>query len=295
MQRPTEFDTSTRCADRTPDEIWLPYDRLEDRLERDLIYGRSPEEFERSLGIPAELNDLEYIPRIWLFELYDALRFANYSGFVFNVEVTINWQKAGLKHPSQIDRSFQKLTDRYRKYASQRKIPILYYAVFENGRYMGYHSHMSFHVPDCRHGEFSKWLEQTLKEGFDGISLTKFYKPKFNRNNNVLGQWLWFQYCMKGVNPRLQKGEFPREDGKNTVHELMMMRFGPIPAGVVEIDRVRVSRSLRAKAQRAAGYVVPEDVCDVSPYLLWSDSEYRRGIADRQFEQLRRQRYEVIL
>jgi hypothetical protein len=226
---------------------------------------------------PQTRRGTRYIRRDQIIGLYTAIMFANYQGSVLNAEVTVSWRLAGIVGSKPVTAAFNLFMDRYRKFMGHRKSPAHYYAVFENHSKIGYHSHMALHVPDKIRDAFHDWRRGVAADLVDGADPGNLFEVRVHKDDNVFSQWKWFQYCMKGLDPRLYRAE--KEFGAKDLNSLAgVLRR---ETGFVEMQRVRISRSLGATARAKAQYAPPYYMTRADWKTRYSDAEYQRGVMDR--------------
>lgn len=214
-----------------------------------------------------------YIRRDQVFDLYDAILFANYQGRVLNVEMTISWNVAGITDPKDVNRAFNVFRDRFRQFLAHRKCPALYYAVFENSKRMKLHTHIAAHVPDEHLPVFRDWWRSIESEYPKGQSGTKMFVVRTRKRTPIHSQWRWFQYLMKGMDPKLRSAE--KGPGVKDANSLAYVWRRE--TGIVEVQRVRIARSLGPKARRKNGYAPFQSLTDVDLGKRYGDFEFQRG------------------
>lgn len=219
----------------------------------------------------------EYIHRDDLFRAYEGIRFANYLGYTLNVELTVCWECEGYEGDEAVDAAFRMFIDRFKKFVRYQKSRPFYWAVFENGPSVGLHSHMALHVQDSWARDFRRWLTGALRKP-DGTPLLT-YSTRIHRGWHVNSQWPWFKYAFKGLNPALLPDEECQFPQGTTLNSLAGVRRDY--TGAVSIKRVRIARSMLTKAQQEANYRMPPSLAGLPMNERYSDSEYRRGAADR--------------
>lgn len=320
MSPAKEFDTTTSCHERSLEEIWaFPYANPYDEVMRNGIYGRTPDDFAEmveyetvrqdlldypvvslqqiaeTLGITdAELPPIEMAPAVSpgprpsahitrddMFDVYEGIGFANYEGFVFNVELSVNWYRGGNYWTgAHADKAFEAFILRYRKFCGHRGIKPRYYAVFENSRRVGLHSHIHLCFPHAQKRALRDWMTNTLVMS-DGRLIPKTdWKLRIRKDLNFVGQWKWFRYLMKGLDPALSRIERKICRPGVTLNKLVGVRQRN--TGVVGIKRVRVSRSIIGEEERKkAGYELQRSMPYMSESERYGTLEYRRGKAER--------------
>lgn len=168
---------------------------------------------------PQTKRGTRYITRDQIISLYSAIMFANYQGSVLNAEVTVSWKLANIVGAEAVTVAFNLFMDRYRKFMDHRKQPAHYYAVFENHSKIGYHSHMALHVPDKFREDFHDWRRGVAADLMKGADPGNLFEVRVHKDNNVFSQWKWFQYCMKGLNPKLFLSE--KKSGALALNEIV--------------------------------------------------------------------------
>lgn len=220
-----------------------------------------------------------YISRDELCRLYEGILFANYQGAVLNAEVTFSWRLAGYEGTIQMNGALNRLLDRFRKFAAHREMKAYYYAVNEHGKHNGYHTHMSFHIPDKYRDDFRRWLSDINSDTANARRTKGFIFLRTHKQDAVHSQWRWFQYCMKGLDPRLLKGE-AKGEGYEKLDTNKLAAVWRSETGSIDIKRLRIARAMGKKAQADAGYKPPFTMLNVRPEYRYQDSEYRRGLID---------------
>ncbi|MFS8035967.1 hypothetical protein ACI7BZ_03205 [Xanthobacter sp. AM11] len=218
-----------------------------------------------------------YIRRYQVFDLYDAICFANYKGAILNIELTISWKLAGISSPTDVNRAYNVLMDRFRKFMVQRRYPAYYYAVFENDRKIGYHNHIGLHVPNSLQAAFRRWIKNIELEIVQGTTTGRLFHIRLHKQSSVKSQWQWFKYCVKGLDPSLTKRD--KQLGKPDANSLAGVWRRE--TGYVELQRVRIARSLGHKARRDASYTPKHCITNISEPNRYSDWEFERGRVDR--------------
>ncbi|MFG1393162.1 hypothetical protein [Xanthobacter agilis] len=239
-----------------------------DKASGDMAWRRNP------------VRSTRYINRDELHRLYESILFANYMGEVLNVEMTIAWQLAGLTEPEAVTRALELLLGRFRKFVTHRKFRTCYYAVHENERKIGYHTHLAFHVPEKYRVAFHRWWQSVEDELSNCDGPDKLIFVRFHKEDAIHSQWRWFQYCMKGLDPKLMKSEAKREGWEtldtNTLAGVWRRETGRIP-----MKRVHIARAMCKKAQGHAGYKAPFRISNVFDEYRYTDIEYIRGKRER--------------
>lgn len=253
------------CSVVSLDVIGKLLQRRPDLFDYDWVYNRG-----RAVSTIVKRDDF--------FNVYEAVNFANYRSYVLNFSMTVDWQRGGYYTPDDVDIAFVDFIERFRKFCAYWKVPAIYYAVFENGPTIGYHSHIHLHFPHSKQKQLVAWMKASLT-GADGEPFPSgFYEYERHKDDHVIGQWLWFRYSMKGLDPSLLKGEkeeFPPGTTFNSI-----VGVDRKPPGPVLLKRVRLSRVIGAKAQKLAQYTPP--YMTMLPRDQWySDREYRRGRLER--------------
>ena len=102
--------------------------------------SRIKEERRKNVVKPPRRSRLatRYITRDEIIRVHEAQRFANYLGFVLNVELTIDWEQAGYKTPDSINGAYEDFIERFRKFAEYRKMEPMYITAFENAENLVY-------------------------------------------------------------------------------------------------------------------------------------------------------------
>ncbi|MFG1181486.1 hypothetical protein [Xanthobacter versatilis] len=222
----------------------------------------------------------KYISRDQAIKLYSSILFANYQGVVLNVELTIAWKVANIVSAKAVTQNLERFLDRFRKFMAHRNLSAFYYAVHENGKTLGYHTHLALHVPDRYRKDFHRWWHNidNASDGSDGTE--SFMNARFHRDDSVHSQWRWFQYCMKGLDPRLMPKEKPINGQKNTDLNTLAGVWRR-ETGRVEMRRVLTSRSLGPDARSKAGYQPPFSFNRAPFEERYTDAEYKRGQSER--------------
>ncbi len=227
---------------------------------------------------PVRRRPSRYIDRKTFYRIYEGIQFANYQGAVMNAELSVNWEMAGYSSPEDIDQAFEALTQRWRKYCAHRELPNFYYGVFENGKEYGYHSHLHLHVPQWTRKFFRRWLATALMLPDRSPMPSTMFEVRLHKDDHFIGQWQWFKYLMKGVDPKLNQSERDTH-GQKTFNQVMgVFRQA---GGQVCIKRVRYSRSMGPKAMALVGYRAPFIGDLLTPWDKYTWAEYVRGQSDR--------------
>lgn len=284
MTTQTSFDTTVPCMERDPRDNWREYGPIENRRERDDSFGKAPNAFSRKVNSQPKL----YIPRGRFYDAYEAVCFANANGHTMTNFLTINWSQCGFGSPFIVNRAYLAFMERFAKFARQRNRPILYLTIFENSPSVGYHSHTLFHFPHYFEKEVDKWLEKSVV-GADGLPVRgDFYEFRSDKDKNTTAQWNIFRYMFKCIDPNIEKRERPEFYGKTT-QEIYELTRGIANSDVVELQRVRISRSINKTAQRLVHYRVVYDIREEiypTSRAYFSDVELRRGAEERRVANL---------
>ena len=228
-------------------------------------------------------NVSSFITTDQFLRVFRGIQYANYRGYILNTELTIAWKCAGIDAPSDVDRMNMRAMDRIRKFLEYRKIPVFYYGVFENGILNGYHFHAAIYVPPLYKSQFKDCLKKMARDFALPHLVNDFVRGVIRRADKTGAQWRWFQYCMKGLDPVVYRDvvKFPYDKDMNTL--VGVQRRNP---GVVEIDRVRIARSMGPKARMDAGYRAELDITRAEWQSCYTDAEYKRGKLDRRSEEV---------
>jgi hypothetical protein len=227
-----------------------------------------------------------YISRAELIKTYYGINFANYCGYQLNVELTINWSQMGFATWPAIDRAFRDFMQCMHKHVKCYKkhihveVPFFQYSVFENGLFVGAHSHSGIHVPREMFPRFYCWLEDRISE-LNTAGAKNVFDCKPPRLDPTTSQWKWFAYAMKGLDPSLTVDEILRDFDRRGRTANYLFGVNQEYGGYVPFRRVRRSHAMSERRQIDADYV--ESVChsDGSSNARYSDAEYQRGRRDR--------------
>ena len=278
MTKRIPFDPTTRYMERQFKDIWKPYAFEEHRAERDAVYGPTPDAGDEELFKEPDL----FIPRTRFYDAYEAICFANYSGFVLSKMLTVNWEQCGFAQPVAIDTAYNAFMERFAKFISQKRQKLYYISVFENTLPTGYHSHILFHLPLYLKEAIEKWLMNSVVDPEGRPVCDNRIDLKTDKDSNFTAQWNRFQYMFKCIDPRLQKREVPIHHGKTT-HQIYGLTRGVAGLGEVKFQRVRIARAMNRAAQREIRYTPWWDIRynDYPVLERYSDYEYKRGAEDR--------------
>ncbi len=281
---PEEFDEMIDKEELSQDLVSIPRSWLQDLLAGSRrqeepkiltnldVLGRTCRPRRERVRAPSK-----YISRREFWAAYEAVSFANYCGVVFNVELTILWEVAGFDGPKEIDEAFVSFMERYRKFDEHRYVEVYYYAAFENGEDKGYHSHIHLFFPHHMKSELRDWLNKSLRTA-DGSA---FFKMKVKRPERFVGQWRWFQYTMKGLDPRLTEKENRLRDTDGAYHQEVGLRRQE-ETGLIAIKRVRFSRSIAPSKRAKAGYKLSHaSFMQETNAQRYGKVEYERGFMAR--------------
>lgn len=217
-----------------------------------------------------------YIRRHQVFDLYDAICFANYKGAILNIELTISWKLAGISSPTDVNRAYNVLMDRFRKFMVQRRHPAYYYAVLRTTVRLaitiisGFMFRTASKLP-------SGWIKNIELEIVQGTTTGRLFHIRLHKQSSAKSQWQWFKYCVKGLDPSLTKRD--KQLGKPDANSLAGVWRRE--TGYVELQRVRIARSLGHKARRDASYTPKHCITNISEPNRYSDWEFERGRVDR--------------
>ncbi|KOX60083.1 hypothetical protein ADL19_03615 [Streptomyces purpurogeneiscleroticus] len=280
----TEFDNTTSFFERSEEDMWRPYADDLQRTMRDAVVGCCPAAYDEQFQPSSR-----YITRRQFYAVHEAVAFANYTGCILNVEVTIAWASMGYRYGQEVERVSGLWMQSLRKFMRRNGVPNYNYTAFERSNVFGLHSHSSIHVPIPVYLQFKRWLTRYIAR-LDRVGFRRRLHVRRRRETDsaraIDEQWRWFRYCFKGVHPFLSPEE--REVNDIAVDDSFADVFGLKHrySGIVTLPRVRLAQDMQKKARREAAY--PERL-----YLIdcisrrYSNCEYQRGEADRRTEMLR--------
>lgn len=279
MTHRISFDPTTRCMARDRRDIWKPYESEAHRFERDIRFGPTPDGFEEELPLDGGL----YIPRKRFYDAYEAICFGNFYLMTLTNMLTVNWESSGYGTSAEIVVAYNAFMERFAKFMRHNKRRPVYITVFENAKTVGCHSHTLFHFPYDMRKRLRGWLLKAVV-GSDGRPVPNdCIKLRCDKDDNFDAQWNLFKYMFKCVDPRLEKAEEKKFSGKTT-HQLYDLTRGRPDSGIVEFQRVRISRFLnRAMRAKSVFYTLNNimDNTSDSP-TRYSDAEYLDGWAKRE-------------
>lgn len=227
-----------------------------------------------------------YISRSAFERTFKGICWANRQGFILNVEQTINWTKMGYQRPAEVDRIFQKYSAAQRHAIRRLGQPYFRCAVFENHAEYGLHTHEAVYIHRNVIDVYSEWLDTHIA----GINLASYpdaLDTDLRRKPCAVRQWEWFKYYMKGLDPKLvphetRNIEIPLGATANSLFGVKRENCGLVP-----FDRVRLSRSMLAKAQADRGFVPAVSLYRLNCPVRYSDREYQEGLNERRWGEIR--------
>jgi len=232
------------------------------------------EEVERG---PTMRKPSRYLRRRDFYDAYEAVLYANRFGYVFNVELTINWQRGGYLLPAEVQLAQRDFNERYRKLCAYLKVTPLYHIVIENSSTIGYHAHIHMHFPHKIQPKLIKWIRASLLCP-DGKRFPKSeMKLRRHKDDHTRGQWYWFRYMMKGVDPRLTPNErIIRPAGATFNSEAGIKEYS---TGPIVIKRLWQAKRLSRRQRWSKGYR-PPDLFSQPFEKRYGNDEYLRSFTD---------------
>jgi hypothetical protein len=247
------------------------------------LYERRPDLFESDEEQPPARGrkPSQHLTRHQFYNLWEAVQYANYRGYVMNFELTICWQKAGYATPDDVEIGFNHFIERLRKFCEYRRKPYTYYyAVIENGPSVGYHSHMHLHFPRKLHSKLIDWIRDTLTTP-DGQPFPKScYDFDCRQDHDTEAQWFWFQYVVKALDPRFKRKErlIAQHHNFKTFNQAAGVKCRS--TGPIAIKRVRIAQVIARTKRRKTKYYV-NNVFFLRLEERYGSHEYERGRRDR--------------
>lgn len=238
----------------------------------------------RTVGECCLLSHL-YISRVELEKTHKGICFANYLGYILNVNITLSLSGMGYRTFQEIDKAQRGFEELLRKKITRYGVPYLAYTVLEAGVIHGWHAHMGLYVPAERAGNFKAWLKRRIGK-MSRTDVPNVYHLDGFRADPITSQWKWFSYLMKGLDPRLTEDEqamFP--DQHATPHWLFGVRTFEY-SGYIPIQRVRRSETISLAKQKSANYIPKVNLYYQISNERYSDAEHLRGQHDRQVAEL---------
>lgn len=214
------------------------------------LFQRRPDLFESDDDTPTvpPRRPTTSMRRKDFYQLYEAVLYANYLGCVMNFELSICWQRGGFAMPDDVEIAFSGFIERFRKFCGYWETPAYYYAVFENGATVGYHSHIHLHFPHVLQPKLIQWLQSTLETPAGGPFPRAYYDWKRHKDDSTVSQWMWFSYAVKALDPSFTRVEQRAREQFKTFNEAAGVRCKP--TGPLVIKRVRLAREIAEDARR---------------------------------------------
>ncbi|RWX70526.1 hypothetical protein EN780_03130 [Mesorhizobium sp. M4B.F.Ca.ET.089.01.1.1] len=242
-----------------------------------------PQNFHLPLGgMPVTSKCSFYISGAEFFRLYDAVQYANSCGRLMNAELTISFDGSDARSQD----FFRSFLARYRAWCEYRQIPCVYIYVWERPPNTRLHAHLQLHIPDNTQGKAVAWVRRTLDciDPTSGDRLVADKKLAVRKAIDVVSQWAWFRYIVKGINPRL---------GNESVADTEIYRFARhfgikgVAQGIIPFKRTGRSLQISDRAQRLAmkrGEFHRVGIFDWDSTFeeAWSDFWYRQFLARKE-------------
>ena len=260
----------------------IPEDTVVSLDHASKVFARRPDLFESDEEQPttSRRRPTFEMPRDDFYLLYDSVLYANYLGRVMNFDLTVSWQKGGYAMPDDVDIGFSGFVERFRKFCQYWGQPAYYYAVFENGPTVGYHSHIHLHFPHELQPKLIEWLQSTLVTPNGDPFPRSCYEWKRHKDDHTVSQWWGFRYAVKALDPKFSHADRPASQNFKTFSEAVGVRHKP--TGPLVIKRVRLAREIALAARKKARYYV-KNLFSLPLEDRYGNHEYRRGIGDREF------------
>ncbi|WP_224549414.1 hypothetical protein [Mesorhizobium sp. CA16] len=233
-------------------------------------------------GMPVSSKGSSYISAAELFRMYDAVQFANCSGWLMNTELTIAFGGSDARSRNV----FRSFLARYRAWCDYQQIPCVYIYVWERPPNTRLHTHLQLHIPDNAQGKAASWAKRTLElvDPMSGERLVADKKLVARKSTDVASQWAWFRYLAKGIDPTIGvPGDVEVKDYR------FARRFGiaGLAQGVIPFKRTGRSLQVSDQAQRQARtrgefYRVGMMDWDSTFEEAWSDFWYRQFLARKE-------------
>lgn len=198
-------------------------------------------------------------------KVHAAISAANFAGRTLTSFLTINWRLLG-SDEVKAAQQFKALRSRIQWWMRDRKVPWLGVYVWENP-VGGLNSHLLFHLPvellgpdkrtkgyDRRERGFRPWLDQAMLDLIELPELPKgAYLLQWRDANAFPGQWVWFRYMMKGLDP----DAWVRDADRRLVRLWELAGLELEKQGRVSGKRAGTTRNLGFRRLRQAGYQPP--------------------------------------
>jgi hypothetical protein len=139
-------------------------------------------------------------------ELYSAVAFANASGILMNVSLSITWGLIGISDHNAAANALQYQFLKHLKGWRQPKkgrgaaVPWLY--VHEVGDNHGFHTHLLLSVAPELMKDFKQWVKKRLTNisGFESLEKEAFHCRALS-HDQIERQWFVLRYFLKGAHP----------------------------------------------------------------------------------------------
>jgi hypothetical protein len=209
--------------------------------------------------------------------LYDAVSFAmRRHGIVMNANITITWRMIGIRDHAAATRLLTAFNHEATKWLAVGAMPVktrrrmtkraaaggsqhMYVYVHENGRSMGFHTHMLAFIPPAKAALFKEWARGCLHRlsGYRGMHEDSLHiSINSSRSESQRVEWCWsrFRYLIKTLDPNWHLRNDEREWVASREVFKPDRRF--IEAETVHCAQMASgSRNIWTKAQSVAGFV----------------------------------------
>lgn len=185
----------------------------------------------------------------------------SYLNFVYdavlNTHIVLASGRAGIENHDKAAELVWKLLHRVRKWFARRGLEAFYVYVHENSQKHGFHTHLLLHVGGDVWPQFRKWFPKAVEylwgHPLPDRLLHIGHRRQRNFSHQVMLQWIWVRYLLKGIEPELGLVSPINGEVKSACE---VLRLRPRPGGLVLCrKRAGVSSNIGRRVRDKAGYL----------------------------------------
>jgi len=226
------------------------------------LYADTSSDDAKAAAYYATINSKETERRMSLLgppaaNIMDGVSYFNFEyGKVLTTHIVLASGQTGIVDHDKASERIWKLLHRVRKWFARRGQEAFFVFVHENSARHGFHTHLLLHVGSDVLPKFMKWFPKAVEclwgSPLPDNLLHIRHRHQRNFSHQIMLQWIWVRYLLKGIKPELGLVN-PITGEVKPAREVLRLR--PRPGGLVLCrKRAGVSSNIGRRARDKAGY-----------------------------------------